>query len=153
MTVFGLTCFAYWFILGINDVPIRQAEVAKGNLIVPPWNLRKIPLGVYWTSLLAATSRAGPMLWSWDPVPAIPSMLDLSCQSLLLARSKDSKKLYKNINTPITIHCLRYWHPSEGCKAHLHTCIYVHVHVNPIGASRHSQAFGCFREMPLRSWP
>lgn len=52
--------------LGINDVSIRQPEVSKGNLILPPWSLRRIPLGVYWTSLLAATSSAGPMLWSWD---------------------------------------------------------------------------------------
>lgn len=65
-------CSACWFILGINDVPVRQAEVAKGNLIVLPWNLRKVPLGVYWTRLLAATSRAGPMLWRWDPVPTVP---------------------------------------------------------------------------------
>lgn len=123
-TVFGLSCFACWFILGIKVVPIKQAEVAKGNLIVSPWNLRKIPLGVYWTSLLAATSRAGPMLWSWDPVPTVPSMLGLSCQSLLLAHSKDSKKLYKYIYTPITIIA---W--DTGILLRAVTYINTHVHI------------------------
>lgn len=116
-------CSACWFVLGINDVPVRQAEIARGSLIVLPWNLRKIPLGVYWTRL-AATSRAGPILWRQDPVPTVPFVLGLSCQGLLLACSKDSKKLCKYIHTPITIHHLRYQHPSEGCNVPLHMWVY-----------------------------
>lgn len=142
-----------FFFLGIS-VPIKQAKVARGNLIVPPWNLRKIPLGVYWTSLLAATSRARPRLWSWHPVPTVPSMLGLSCQSLLLARSKDSKKLRKYIHTPITIHRLRYQHPSEGCNVHLHTRVYMHTCMLPPWVHhripKHWSASG---RMPLKSFP
>lgn len=122
VTVFRLSCFARWFFLGKSDVPFKQAEVAKGNSIVPPWNRRKIPLGVYWTSLLAVTSRAGPLLWSWDPVPTVPSMLGLSCQSLLLARSKDSKSCTST-----------YTHPSPSIAWDtgilLRAAMYIYTHV------------------------
>lgn len=120
MSGLGLFCFACWFIL--DDVPTRQAKAAKGNLTVPAWKPRKISLGIYWTTLLAATSRAGPTPQTWDPVPAIPLCWDCHARACCWPILKTVKSC-TSTHTPITIHHLRYQHPSEAHDAQLRTSL------------------------------
>lgn len=124
----GLFCFAFWFIL--DHLPTRQEKSAKGNLtacVKTQENLTGCLLNLStccyiqsWVNAMSLGSCA-----SRSPV------LGPSCQSLLLAHSRDCKKLYKYTHTHHHP-SLRYQHPSEAHDTHYtHLCACAHVHVAP----------------------